>query len=54
MVYYRYIKLLGVFIWGCNGFDGDDEAGIAGSDEFHLKQLKFLKINANNELAYAA
>lgn len=29
-----------IFIWGCNGFDGDEESGAAGSVECHLKRLK--------------
>ena len=41
-------------IWGCNGFDGDEEAEAAGSVELHFNRLKLLKINANKNLAYAA
>ena len=49
-MWYDYIYV----IWGCNGFDGDEEAEAAGSVEFHFNRLKLLKINANKNLAYAA
>ena len=39
---------------GCNGFDGDDEVLEAGSDKYHFKRLKLLKLNANDNLAFAA
>lgn len=27
-------------IWGCNGFDGDDESQVASSAEHHFNRLK--------------
>ena len=39
--------------WGRTGFDGDAEPREAGSGERRLKS-SILKLNANNNLAYAA
>lgn len=46
--------MLSPHLWGCTGFDGDEEAGSAGGGAWPPKNRQLYKLKNNDSLAIAA